>query len=495
MRWLRASIPVAFFAILTAHVGSPNVVFEGSAGPYFVNVVVRPPDVVPGLAEVIVRLDSTARDVSRVTIRPVFWKAGVEGAPSGDDAKPVAGQTGLYSGQLWLMSRGAYSVYVTVAGAHGSGTAIVPVNAFATGRLGLSKGLSAILVVLGLVLVAGFVTIVRAASGEALLEPGETASPAARRKARAVATVAATIIGVALLGGAKWWSAVDRDYQRTMYRPPAVDAAVQGQPPGNVLSLRVHDTAAFHALFARVIPDHGKMMHLFVVNAARTYFGHFHPAQTDSLAFTGALTGTPAGLYRVFGDIVLANGLSQTVTTQVNWPGDAGLSRGADEDDSWWSVESGVATASTPASIGDGFRIEWSGAQTIDARTPLDLRFVVRNAKGEVASLQPYLGMAAHAVVLSSDDSVFIHLHPMGTVSTAAQAAFAARDRGDTLGNGHFKLGAIDDTMSAMHGMATSFDGKLAFPYEFPKPGRYRIWVQVKPDKHVLTGAFDIDVR
>jgi hypothetical protein len=37
--------------------------------------------------------------------------------------------------------------------------------------------------------------------------------------------------------------------------------------------------------------------------------------------------------------------------------------------------------------------------------------------------------------------------------------------------------------------------GQLSFPYEFPKAGRYRIWVQVKPRDAVLTGMFDVDVR
>jgi len=39
-----------------AHIGSPNVFFEGPAGPYPVRVTVRPPGVIPGLAEVSVRV-------------------------------------------------------------------------------------------------------------------------------------------------------------------------------------------------------------------------------------------------------------------------------------------------------------------------------------------------------------------------------------------------------------------------------------------------------
>jgi hypothetical protein len=120
-----------------------------------------------------------------------------------------------------------------------------------------------------------------------------------------------------------------------------------------------------------------------------------------------------------------------------------------------------------------------------------DLRFVVRDAKGGVAHVQPYLGMAAHAVVVRDDGSVFIHLHPLGTVAMVSQQIFALRDRGDTTIRGRLRTGSLAaDTMPAM-----SMSGELTFPYEFPKPGRYRIWVQVKPDRQVLTGTFDVDVR
>src|SRR5438270_3561309 len=97
--------------------------------------------------------------------------------------KPVAGQNLTFTGQLWLMAYGAYSVYVTVDGARGSGTAIVPVSSFATGRLPLSAGLTALLVVLGLVLLVGLLTLVHAAAGESLVPPGIVPDRAIRRRA------------------------------------------------------------------------------------------------------------------------------------------------------------------------------------------------------------------------------------------------------------------------------------------------------------------------
>jgi len=223
---LRRFSSFAFVATLvivaSAHIGSPNVLFDGVAGPYPVRVIVRPPEVVPGLAEVITRVDAT--DVERVSIRPVFWRAGAAGAPAGDDLRQVAGQTRVYSGHLWLMSYGAYSVYVTVTGPRGSGTAIVPVSSFATGRLPLSPALGAILVVLGGLLVAGIVTIIHAATGESLVPPGEVMDASRSRRAKRATLIFAPFLALAIFGGAKWWGSEDAGYRRFMYGSPAADA-------------------------------------------------------------------------------------------------------------------------------------------------------------------------------------------------------------------------------------------------------------------------------
>jgi hypothetical protein len=481
---------VAVTIVGSAHIGSPNVFFEGNAGAYPIRVIVRPPEVVPGLAEVIVRVSSP--DVKRVEIQPVFWRVGVRGAPAGDEMRLVAGQTQTYSGQLWLMAYGAYSVYVKIDGARGAGTAIVPVNSLATGRLPLTRGLAAILVVLGLLLVGGLITIIRAASGESLIAPGEQLDPSRRRRANIRALVFAPILGLLLFGGAKWWNAEDSAYRRNMYGSPAADPTVAVTDGHRTLRLTVHDTAAFNAIYSPVAPDHGKMMHLFLVSEpGMEHFAHLHPAQPDSLVFVSEVPALPAGKYRLFGDITMENGLSLTVTSSLTLPDAKGTIVRSDSDDVVTSTPSAQIAAGAKQLLDGGYAMEWSGDSALTAGHPVDLKFTVRDPSGGVASLDPYLGMAGHAVVLRDDASVFIHLHPMGTVSMTGQEVFKARDRGDTTVKGRVRSDALP-TMS-MTGM--QMNGDLTFPYEFPKPGRYRIWVQAKPAGKVLTGVFDVDVR
>ena len=98
----RCAAALSVAVLLAAHVGSPDVYYSGRAGPYTIDVVVTPPKVVPGIAEVHVHVRDS--NVTHVVVRPVFWRAGSKGAPTGDVARRVEGSPGMFAAELWLMA-------------------------------------------------------------------------------------------------------------------------------------------------------------------------------------------------------------------------------------------------------------------------------------------------------------------------------------------------------------------------------------------------------
>jgi hypothetical protein len=482
---------VAAMTLLAAHVGSPNVFYEGNAGPYPVRVVVRPPGVIPGLAEISVRIPGG--DVRRVTVQPVRWDLGTKGAPRADEALPVAGEPRLWSAELWFMDFGSYSVHVAVEGAAGKGNVIVPVPAVATRTLGMKRGMALGLAGLGVFLFVGALTIVGAATREAVLPPGEVPDARRRRTSWIARAVAVPVLALALLGGSRWWDSEDRAYASNLYAPPKTEASVASVDGERVLTLAVTDST--WSRFSPLMPDHGKLMHMFLVREpGMDAFAHVHPVRADSSRFQLKLPGDlPAGTYRVYADVVHESGFPQTFVEKVAVPAapSAAAVVAADADDSW---RVGGGEAGTAARLDDGSTMTWERDPRLAAGRETTLRFSVTDPAGAPAALQPYMGMLSHAAVSRDDGSVFVHLHPAGSVSAVAQQLFAQRERGDTTRTADGQLVVRAPADHAMHA-AGAQPGVVSFPYEFPKPGRYRVWVQVKREGRILTGAFDADVR
>lgn len=486
---MRALLGIAAAALITsAHVGDRNTHFRGTAGPYAVHVVVRHPGVVPGLADITVRVD--AAGVRRVTVQPVPSREGLDGAPRPDVAKPVAGEPGLFAAQLWFMTTGAYSVRVGVEGDAGAGTAVVPVASLATRTLGFSAALAVLLLALGLLLAAGLVTIVRAAVRESVLPPGAVPDRARISRARIATAVSIVLLAFALTGGRRWWQAEAAAYRSILYQPLAIRAAVSGgDGDGPVLRIAFVDPAWLARRVSPIVPDHGKRMHAFVVRAGdMAAFAHIHPVPVHTDTFAVPLPPLPAGTYHLYADIVHESGFAETLVDTVridaHTAGGADASPGlaADPDDAWWT-----GAAARPDAVGvpvsvrlrDGTTLEWqSPAGPIVVDRDLTLRFVAREPDGTPSSLEPYMGMFAHAAVHRLDGAVFVHLHPTGTISTAAQR----------------RLGALSPDTRADHPQLTLADGVVELPYAFPMPGEYRVFVQTKRAGTIRTAAFVVVV-
>lgn len=482
----------AVVAVASAHVGSPDTVFEGAAGPYAVRVIVRLPGVVPGLADITVRTTGGPA-VKTITVLPLRGGRGTAALPPPDTARAVAGTTDLYTAQLWLMQFGSYSVQVTVDGAGGRGTVIVPVMAVATRRLPFDLTLRVMMIGLGLFLTVGALTIVGAAARDSVLDPGVEPDPARRGRARLVMAGGAVVLVVALWGGRAWWNSEDASYTRNMFRPLHAATHVEVSGLSRVLHFAIDDSAWLGHQWTPLIPDHGKLMHLFLIRDDATAFAHLHPVPKDSNTFNAALPPLPPGHYRVYADVVHESGFAQTLVDTVAISGTPAPWRASDPDDAWWVSGERSAVRGTQDTLTDGSIMRWD-AQPLQAGQDVELLFAVVGRDGRAVPLEPYMGMAAHAVVATSDGSVFIHLHPLGTIATASQLVFQLRQPGDTtpgiLGR---RITAFEDTSAhaGMPGMAPA----LTFPYSFPRPGRYRMWVQVKRTGRILTGAFDLTVN
>jgi hypothetical protein len=493
----------AVVLVCSAHVGSPDVWYEGSAGPYHVVVRIVTPGVVPGVAKVFARIAGAG--VEQVTVQANRFDA-LAAAPPPEIAQPVDGDPGMYAAPLWIMTGGSNSVTVDVRGALGSGKAVIPVVVVASRRLALDPKLGAVLGVVGVFLFVGLVTIIGAAVRESSLPPGQAPDAGRRWKARTAMALSTALFALALFGGSRWWNLEDTRFNNSIYKPLTASGTIESAAGGTVLDLRISDslwTMRNDTMWLRthrssrwtpLIPDHGKLIHVFMIREPDLLaFAHLHPPTSDSVSFRSTLPPLPSGRYRVYGDIVHESGFTETVSTKVDLPEATKIGqRTADPDDAF--RYSAAAPNGTRAVLEDGsvMTLENGGARFIEGKDA-SLRFSVVGTDGKPLTLEPYIGMAGHAVVTRDDGAVFVHLHPSGTISMASQLAITMRQPGDTIAG---RLGQRIKASEGMHPVVSvPENGVVSFPYAFPKPGKYHMWVQVRHAGRILTGAFAFEVE
>ena len=491
-----ASAPLKFACIafllgaftLQAHVGSPDVFFEGNAGPYPVAIAIRPPNVIPGIAEVEIRTPMEGIASIHVVPFPLVG-VGSKYPPTADTAKRSNVDPHLYTSAVWLMAFGSYQVRVEIDGVQGHGAISVPIPSIAREIKQMNPGLGWILALLMLLIFAGAVSIAGAAARESTLPEGESPNSARRRRSRLV--MAATAFGIfAVLALGNWWWGVEAsNYRAHIYKPLTMGAEIEK----GLLHLRLTETKwALRANLNDFLPDHGHLMHLFVVRMPELdRIWHLHPDFVGSGEFVQAPPSLPAGRYKLFADVVHASGFPETPVADLEVPTDLhGMPLAGDDAEGISPPLSAFAPQRAVSPLRDGYKmVRLNAAGPLLAKQMQHLAFEVQDSSGHpVTDLEPYMGMAGHAEFLLADASVFAHVHPSGTVPMAALGLTTESKSMESKG-----IAAHHQSMPHMQG--NSLPAQLSFPFGFPKGGRYRMFIQIQRAGLPETACFDFDVR
>lgn len=490
----RASL-VTSFAILAAglaqaHIGSPDVFLQGSAGPYPVYVTIRPPTVIPGVAEVEIRCSSAAVREIHVTPTPLTGD-GARFAPTPDTLQQSKDDPQFFTGSMWMMAPGSWEVHVRADGEQGPGELAVPVPAIATRTKSMQSALAAFLLAMTLVLSFGIISIVGAGAREGQLSPGAAPDDRRKRRARILMGTAAALVALILWGGDRWWTAEANGYARQLYQPIAMSASVD---EGDHLVLHLKNPEFMVRPVDDFLPDHGHLMHLYVIREPNfDHVWHLHPElnrtgdvrplrpgrgvgwrtgpgmkeAASTAVFIQNLPPMPAGSYKAYGDVVHSSGFPETLVTEFTLPHDIAGSPLQGDD-------AGGARDASP----DGVHLIWvRDSSPLKAGRAGDFKFRMVDKDGKpVTDTELYMGMLGHAAFVKNDGTVFAHVHPSGSVP------MAALELANPSSQGH--------DMMHMDGMPP----EVVFPYGFPTPGDYRVIVQMKHAGVVETGVFDANV-
>ena len=138
------------------------------------------------------------------------------------------------------------------------------------------------------------------------------------------------------------------------------------------------------------------------------------------------------------------------------------------------------------------------------------LHFQVRDANGKpLTDLEPYMGAMGHAVILSEDGAIYLHVHPVSDEMAEMMGgdSHEKHAHGDAMNgmkmdgapsgamNG-MKMDGDDDIAAMMKSLPASTRGgpDVVFHTTFPAAVLYRVWGQFMRDGKVITTNFTLSV-
>jgi hypothetical protein len=469
-----------------AHVGSKDVFQTVHAGPYTLYVTVRPPLVIPGVATVEIRSSGDPVSGLKITPLPVTGEASRH-PPAADIMQQNATDKAFFTGAVWMMAPGAWQVRIEAQGVDGAQTATVPVLAVPVATLHMQRSMGIVLGLLGIFLVLSMAGVVAASVREARLPPGVEPTPHLRRRGTIALVVSLAVMAFIVYEGGQWWNVEAADYAENVFHPTPTSTALHGNQLDLLVKSLTPEDVRRHRLNDDYLPDHGHLMHLYAIRWPEMDAAfHLHPTLATAGDFRDQLPAMPPGHYRLFGDVVHANGFPETLLATIDIPANMPGTPLSPEDAEALPPPISPSLLGNTYKLADGYTMVWDRPSTLTATTPYAFHFRLLDPAGKPATdMQPYLGMAGHAAFVKTDGTVFAHTHPEGSAAMVDVMLANASLNPDEPG------GPPQMAMPKPEKLAP----EVEFPYGFPTPGRYRIFIQMKHANTVETGVFDAQVN
>jgi hypothetical protein len=295
--------------------------------------------------------------------------------------------------------------------------------------------------------------------------------------------------------------AVPRPFPADWSRPP-VTLTVGLAERGDV-ALYLTDAATGLPVDDLVVHD-GALIHLMVVGPGGQLW-HLHPIRTAPGVFSVRLAFPRAGHYAVAAELERRGGGVQMVRSATGLDVAAGATVAAALPAP--PVRVSTARKATTTVSGVTVSVAAIGMTTASATT-------LTATVGDTATLQPWLGMLGHLIIVgpvpsgdagprppghdgppADDDDrapVWAHAHSMGDLTPMAGMAGMAGRGDDRMPEMAGLMPANGD--SAADETVAAYGPSLSFTFTFAQPGRYRIWIQAERDYRVLTIPAVLDV-
>ena len=203
---------------------------------------------------------------------------------------------------------------------------------------------------------------------------------------------------------------------------------------------------------------HTEKMHVMVIDPSLEDYHHVHPEAVGMdgqyfFDFTPAL----AGNYKVFTEIVPLRSRRQAIAlSELEVPGRSGTPK----------------FERSTVSLIDGIRFELlTVPKVLETGRDYRLQLGMTDPEGNAIDLETVMGAKGHMVAFDSVGMGFAHMHPVGSVAAIRTAGLG--------GGGGFDSG----------------DQDLAFMFNVPNPGWYRLFAQIQVKGKAVFGRFDLRVK